>query len=314
MKPELLGSYATGAVSRRFLLMGYLPSLAAGFFLLVLVWAGAPGSRISFADAWHTTSRLSAGELVVMVLGTMLVTLLVHPLQLTLVRLLEGAWPTFMAPVRRRCVARQRAKRRVLDTRSALPPDNPTRAQVQAAGEAGLQMRRRFPPRDRVMPSALGNALAAMEHRAGSAYGWDATVAWPRLYPLVSEQTRAIVDDRRDTMDTAVRLACTAFVAAAAALALLWRSGGWILLPLLLLAVSRIAYRGAVGAAVAYGEAVEAAFDLHRFDLVAALRLPLPADHAEERDQAKDVSAFWRQRTPVPFTYRHTDPPDGGAQ
>lgn len=107
-----------------------------------------------------------------------------------------------------------------------------------------------------------------------------------------------IVDDRRDTMDTAVRLSCTAFVAATAVLALLWRSGGWILLSLLLLAVSRIAYRGA---AVAYGEAVEATFDLHRFDLVAALRLPLPADHVDERDPAKAVSAFWRQPKPVSF-------------
>lgn len=314
MKPELLGSYATGTVSRRFLIMGYLPSLAAGFFLLVLLWAGAPGSEIRFADAWQTASQLSAGEFVVIVLATMLVTLLIHPLQLPLVRILEGVWPAFMAPVRRWCVERQMAKRRVLDTRSAPPLDDPTQARVQAAGEAGLQMRRRFPPSDRVMPTALGNVLSAMEHRAGSAYGWDATVAWPRLYPLVSEQIKAIIDDRRDTMDTAVRLSCTAFVAATAALALLWRSDGWILLPLLLLAVSRIAYRGAVSAAIAYGEAVEATFDLHRFDLVAALRLPLPADHADERDQAKDVSAFWRQRRPVPFTYRHPDPPGGGTQ
>ena len=44
-----------------------------------------------------------------------------------------------------------------------------------------------------VRATGLGNALAAMEDSAGAAYGLDAVVAWPRLYPLLGDKVRAVV-------------------------------------------------------------------------------------------------------------------------
>jgi hypothetical protein len=52
-------------------------------------------------------------------------------------------------------------------------------------------------------------------------YGLDAVTAWPRLYPVLGEQCRTLVDDRRDTLDASVRLAATMAVTALASLVLL---------------------------------------------------------------------------------------------
>ncbi|MFF7357202.1 hypothetical protein ACFZA1_31905 [Streptomyces filipinensis] len=136
-------------------------------------------------------------------------------------RIVEGYWPTRLSPITRLCVRQQRKKRQRFSEAGALRPGEPAPAQVQAIGQAGWQLRLRFPPDDQMMPSALGNALSAMEYRAGSAYGWDAIVTWPRLHPLLPERVRATVDDRGDALDAAVRLCATGLVSAAAALALL---------------------------------------------------------------------------------------------
>ena len=66
----------------------------------------------------------------------------------------------------------------------------------------------------------------------------------------------------------------------------------WLLLALAAAVIARLAYTGTAMAASAYGRTIEAAFDLHRFDLLAALHLPLPADSAAERSANETLSAF----------------------
>ena len=166
----------------------------------------------------------------------------------------------------------------------------------------------RFPiPDYLVRGTALGNALAAMEDSAGAAYGLDAVVTWPRLYPVLGDKVRAVVDDLRDGLDAAARLAATGVLTAVAAVALLaWHSGLLTLLALVPLAVGVLAYLGAVEAAVAYGTAMQVAFDLHRFDLLRALRLEAPTEQVKEKAANATLGDFLRQGVPVPFKY--TDP------
>ncbi len=54
-----------------------------------------------------------------------------------------------------------------------------------------------LPAPELLRPTLPGNVLAAVESRAGEPYGLDAVVAWPRLYPLLGEGVKAVVDDRR---------------------------------------------------------------------------------------------------------------------
>ena len=52
----------------------------------------------------------------------------------------------------------------------------------------------------------------------------------------------------------------------------------------MLTASSFLSYRGAVSAAMQYGLFMDIAYDLHRFDLIKALHLDLPANTEEEEE------------------------------
>jgi hypothetical protein len=290
----------------RFFLVSYLPTYAASLFVLTLIWAGAPGQEVLFSQAWSTAAGLSVAEVLLIALAVTLLAVLLQPLQLRLVRLLEGDWPAWANAVGRLGVRRQEQARARLVLQAAVPDEDAGDDAVQQAGQAGTRLAARYPPSSRsVRPTALGNALAAMEERAGSEYGWDAVVAWPRLYPVLGEQTRAVVDDRRNILDAAARLSATATVTVLVTAGLLARSGWWVLLTAVPLLVAALAYAGAVQAAIAYGEAVSVAFDLHRFDLLDRLHLPLPSNQVAERQLADELCAMWRQGLDVKLRYRH---------
>ena len=303
---------ADGGFGGRFYLVGYLPTYAAALFLLVLVWAGArgpavrPGQRISFTTAWATASHLSLGEVVILVIGITLLAVVVQPLQLAMVRMAEGSWPAWLGSAWARHWQEHRRKR--LRHAAQLPASTElTDEAIQRAGGAGYQLRRRFPMPDHLLrPTTLGNVLAAMEDAAGRAYGLDAVTAWPRLYPVLGEQVRSLVDDRRDALDAAVRMAVTMAVTAFLALMLLLRSGGWAALALIPLAVAVLAYNSAVQAALAYAETVQVAFDLHRADLLTALRMEPPTRQEAERMLNEQWCDHWRQGIPLPSALEYT--------
>ncbi|MBO3748371.1 hypothetical protein J5X84_20035 [Streptosporangiaceae bacterium NEAU-GS5] len=292
-----------GVQGGRFLLVDYLPTYAGALVILVLVWAGAPG-QVDFARAWRTASGLSAGEIVLLGVAITLIAVLGVPLQLALVRVLEGEWP--FPALTRRALERQALRRTRLAEREQLPDGPIGEADVQAAGVAGARLRRLYPPPELLRPTALGNALAATEAGAGEPYGLDAVVVWPRLYPLLSPGVKTVVDDRRDMLDAAARLSATMAIVAVAAFGLLVASGWWLPLAAVPAAIAWAAYVGAVHAAVAYGEAVRAAIDLERFALIDALRLPRPLDPDDERRRNAALCDQWRQGVrPAPEPYRH---------
>ncbi len=76
--------------SGRFFRTGYLPTYAATVFLLVLIWAGAPGQPVHFDQAWRTGKDLGVVPALLLALAVALVTVLLQPLQLSMVRVLEG--------------------------------------------------------------------------------------------------------------------------------------------------------------------------------------------------------------------------------
>jgi hypothetical protein len=218
----------------------------------------------------------------------------------------EGTWPLWLGAAWARRWQRHR-KTRLL--RAAQLPAGPelTDVAVQRAGAAGDLLRRRFPMPDHLLrPTALGNVLAAMEDTAGRAYGLDPVVAWPRLYPLLGDQVKSLVDDRRDALDASVRMTATMTVTALLALALLLRSSWWTLLASMPLAVAVLTYGAAVQAALAYAETVRASFDLHHADLLAALRIHPPTQPEAERILNEQWCDHWRQGIPLPSSMTYT--------
>ncbi len=307
MKLDSVAKPLSPALSGRFFLVSTLPTAAGTVFVLVLVWAGAP-DPVRFERAWRTAAGLKAGELLLLVLGVTLVGVITMPLQLSLVRWLEGYWPRWLAWPAAWCTALQRRRRGPL----GWPHGNavPTAALVQREGERGAWQRSRFPVEDHlVRPTGLGNALTAAERRAGRLYGLDAVVVWTRLEPVLSDRMRAAVAEGRDALDAAARFCVTAAAVVPLSVALLWRSHGWLLLALVPAVICWAAYAAAVHAAVAYGEVLAVAFDLHRFDLLTALHLPLPDDRAAERMANAELSRLWRQGAGSPVAMRYDHPP-----
>ena len=301
---------ANSLVSGRFLLVGYLPTCAGSFFLLSLVWAGAPNRPPAFRNAWAAATTLGAGEILMLFLLLLMVAVLFHPLQLSVVKLLEGYWPARMSALTTYGVRRQNQHRSRLSAGTALAPGvPPTPSEVRRAGLALVVLRQRFPSESGLTrPTRLGNALAAAEDRAGRPYGWDAPVAWPRLYPLLGDPVRVMVDNRRDMLDAMVRLSVTGLVCGIGSVVLLAPTGRWVLLSAVPLLLARLAYGAAVAAALSYGEGLRVAFDLHRFDLYGALRIDVPATRDEERQVNAVLCDFWRQGRDLGQDYAHPGP------
>ncbi|WP_422768683.1 hypothetical protein ACN28C_17920 [Plantactinospora sp. WMMC1484] len=63
------------------------------------------------------------------------------------------------------------------------------------------------------------------------------------------------------------------------------------------------AYLSGIAAASEYGEHLRALFDTHRFTLLEQLRLPTPADYADERSRWRELGAFVGRGIPPRWSY-----------
>lgn len=285
-----------------------LPGLTLALLALALVWSGAPADAPDVGAIADRAETLSAWDGGLLVLAVAILTLLTQPLQLSLVRLLEGYWGTsrlgsvLAAPG----IARHTARRADLHELT-VPRAEPDAADLARIYDAAAVLRLQYPPMGRpVLPTALGNALRATESRAGERYGLDTVTAWPRLYPQLDDGLRATIDAQRDQLDTAARF-CAAFaLSTVVAVAMLAPHGGWWLgVALVTALLAWGSYRAAIAAARSYGEVIFAAFDLHRFDLLAALHLPLPVNSAAEQAANRKLSRFLLQGAPERFEFVH---------
>lgn len=293
----------------RFAVVGVLPLASLGLFVLALLWSGAPADAPDVDRILEHARSLDAWEGGLLALALVLAALIMQPFQLALVRLLEGYWGGGRVGRLLRALGVWLQRRRLTAITRRLDPA-PSRRAALAQLEAELARRRLFPPSaDDLLPTRLGNALRAAERRAGAPYGIDAVVVWPRLYPLLTEPVRALADDRRDQLDLAARFTIVFLAAAGTSLGMLADHGWWLAVPATCLLLAYLAYRGAVAAAVGYGEQMRAAIDLHRFDLLRALHAPLPADRDQERLANAQLMALLRQDAEVALTYEHPPAP-----
>jgi len=282
----------------RFNVVSLLPAGALALFVFGLLASGAPdhapdihrlSKRVASLDAWQASAAF---------LALIAFALVIQPLQLSLVRLLEGYWGGSQLG---RLVAAPGLwlagrRRRALERMTMLPAGTePSPRQAEAMVAATRRLERSFPPKDELMPTQLGNVLRAAEDRAGGRYGLLTVVTWPRLYPLLPEKTAAIVDDQRDQLDLAARFCAVCLLGAAVSLGLLATHGVWLVVPAVAVVLAWICYRAAIAAALQYAVGLETAYDLHRVELLRALHLRLPTDYESERTTNEALSTFLLQ-------------------
>jgi hypothetical protein len=307
----------------RFALVGQLPTIVLVLFVLGLLWSGAPAHAPELDRVVDKINGLGSADAVLLVVGVVAAGLLLQPFQFALIRLLEGYWGGTRAAelLAAPALSRQKTRRRSLDDQTVLRQPMATDQQRARMAAATTALRLRYPKEARLLPTALGNILRAAEDRAGSRYGLDTVVVWPRLYPVLPETMRGILDAQRTQLDLAARFTVVSVLAAAASTGFLAGHGWWLFVAAGALGFGWFSYRSAMAAALAYGQLLDVSFDLYRFDLLRALRLPLPETSAAEREQNVRLSNRLRQDVdldndgrPREVVYLHDDAKDDGLQ
>lgn len=310
---------ATGAkaLGGRFSIVGVVPSALVVLFLLAMSasnlypWVNEEG-EIGAAAILQRTERLSGADGVLLVFGILLVAVLFRPFQVALVRLLEGYWYGRWSDGPKALMIERHSRRYSLaSVRGRLGPDAPPEEQTFGAVasyavecerlERLIRRAQRsladYPPDGRLdwmMPTGLGNTLRRAERTAGERYGLDTVRTYPRLYPHLSKQLDKEIGQQLDLVDTGASIAVALGICALASTPLLGRVDAWSVLPLVPGLLAVVAVRGSRTAARHYGTLLSTAFDLHRFQMVEALRLPLPPNAEEEARQNETLRKFFK--------------------
>ncbi len=152
---------------------------------------------------------------------------------------------------------------------------------------ARLDWRLRQAPADfnRLMPTRLGNLLRVAETRPSDKYGLDAVTCWSRLWLVLPESVQ------KDLTEARAELNLGAQVWLWSLLFLIWGILAWWAIPVGLLA-ALLTYRWMLDAAANYGELIEAAFDIYRFELYKSLHWPLPTDSDDERQKGLEITQY----------------------
>jgi hypothetical protein len=167
-----------------------------------------------------------------------------------------------------------------------------------------------------VLPTRFGNVIRAFETYPEMNYGVESISTWMRLQGVMSKDARVMVDDARAQVDFFVNLWVFALVFSGIAVGrcayAAWRWANWPDLHLVLpmswgygaaaiggIVVCRLAYEGAVGCAVAWGDLVKTSFDLYLPALAKQLGYKLPPTDAERRDFWDDVASSFLYQTPL---------------
>ena len=160
------------------------------------------------------------------------------------------------------------------------------------------RLEERFPPSpEYILPTGLGNTIAASEHYPYRRYHIDPIRLWPRFVPaLLNNKYAGFIEGEKSILDFLVNLLLCAMLFWPVGLGVFLSSGRVdILLLLISILISAIiVYGGACVAAVNWGNTVKSAFDLYRFELMRMLHLKMDANGtlSDERRMWQGISEF----------------------
>ncbi len=210
--------------------------------------------------------------------------------EFTVLRLMEGYWPSWCHLLAKRLLRRQKGRLRAVDkqlqdfNRQGLA--SLTLEERQVYIQKDLQLLE-FPETGRLLPTRLGNILRAAEDRCAVKYGLDAIICWPRLWLLLPDSAKTELSATRNALNM------TALLWIWSLLFLLWAPIFKVWWPLPLGVVSMwLAHRWMIQAAQVYGALLESAFDLYRFQLYKALHWPFPKTPAEEQTLGQKLTDY----------------------
>lgn len=304
--------------SVRFLLITVLPTTALVVMFLLLVLAGALHHSPDFSHAVGRLEHLDGASIALLVGTAIVIGVVVHPMQFSFIQLLEGYWGPSWIAVRASILAARRYDRRLDSWNEArklkkLPASESEQIEQIRARNAYEYAQSSLPAQQRLMPTRLGNILRHAEDTAGQRYGLDTVLVIPRLMPYLPASVSESLADSRLQLDVSVRFCLVWLAASTGSLAILARFPAWLFVPAVFYLLAWLSYRSACGAADGYGLMLKVAIDLHRFDLLEALHVPLPPTYPDELRQNRAlmrILAGWyldrRPSSSMTFAYQHS--------
>jgi hypothetical protein len=265
---------------------------------------------------------------IVLGLAVLVVAVLLRPLQIRAVQLLEGYW-TRGGLAKALAVERHLRRLSAIDVRARTRPppaegtDFPSvvrharqRHRGNIIKERAKDARESYPAQPEwILPTMLGNVLRRAETTAGQRYGLETVHAYPRLYPYLSPRLDAELKEQLNGIDVMAIFVLVFSTQALLSAPLVWLLDWWSLIPVALAVLVAVAYRGATAAAQNYGQLLAAAFDLHRFDMLAAMHLPLEDNGDSEYRTNSKLSELmaadkaWPAEKRKTLTYAHPPAP-----
>ena len=146
-----------------------------------------------------------------------------------------------------------------------------------------------------LMPTKLGNTIAAFEDYPRTRYGMETIVLWPRILPILKRvDYLGFVSQEKAVFDFLLNMGFVAVVLGLETICLGFLWGDLLMLgfALFLMLTSWIWYEGMIVAARQWGITVCVAFDLYRHQLRRELTLRETSSFAEEFGLWKRVSKF----------------------
>ena len=335
MIKELVSASTKALGGSRFSLLNVLPATVVVTAVAALARAGAysPNGPVQFERVLPESKR-AVLAIALAGMAALLCGILLRPFETALVQLLEGYWvsPSPIAGLVPAAVERHRRRRDdakiMAEFPLALPPPgaNPTLqelAQRDRMFSRVVRMKSRaeytrdsYPTDDRLaanhleaatrrtdlMPTLLGNVLRRGERVAGDRYGLDMMVVYPRLYPYISERLEGAVSRQFELITSTASLSISFGLLSVATTPLLARLDLWSAAPLLAGALCLLAYRGATAASRGHARLLATVFDLHRFDLTAAMHYELPENPQDEYQLNKAITEFLMPGSVAPLS------------
>jgi hypothetical protein len=323
------------AIGRYFSLVSFIPSLFLVGFTFALIQSGAwsGDGAPDWAKAGDAFTHI--GNLALVVLASIALGIVIHPIQVAMVQFLEGYWGTGTLAQRARA-ARMTHYLRRLDFLRKDGPGARAGRDIQAADESKKLLGQRervrlvskrdesvrllsgFPggypgaypsSDDDIMPTRLGNVLRAYERLAGYQYALDGVGVLRHIVFVAPPQHVDYLNDQRQLLDLSVRMCFTSLFASLVSIAFLWHHGPWLVIALIPYAVAYISYRGAIVVAHEYGAAISTIIDLDRFALYEYLKLPRPDGTESERKTNADLMDLLRHNWIVDLKYEYPHAP-----
>lgn len=357
MNPFDLVSSGIQELGIYFILVNLLPSILLVFFIYLAVSLGPfviydnnnfenklflddnINNNLNFTYVNEKVIEFGKGENIVSIIfGIIVLSVIMIPLQLVIIRLFEGYWPKIFYPFTVIGLKIQKHKYEKIpkEKRKKLNEiDKEENEKIKITKHELVQMEKEkykkkrdkidfqyhlksilyYPEPKRLLPTGLGNILRAAEDLVSTKYGLDAIITWTRLYILLPDNIKEILNDQRMKLDLSTRLSFIFLISTIISSIFFVKISLLSLIPFVTFILFIICYKGSKQVAFGYGQLIHTAFDLYRFDLLKQLKIPLPKNIEEEKKKGQEISSFLisGEGLPKKFEYNH-DSEEGSSE